>query len=65
MNTDNLNLIHQVSPIAYLDGGSGSLIFQMVVAGCLTAGFAIKTRWQSLMTSVGKLRHRDTNVSDR
>ena len=30
---------------AYLDPGSGSFIFQMVVAGLLSAGVALKLYW--------------------
>lgn len=31
---------------AYIDPGSGSLVFQAVVAGAMAAGVAIKVKWQ-------------------
>jgi hypothetical protein len=58
--------IHQVStliPLAYLDGGSGSLIFQMVIASSVTAIYAAKTQWANLVAAVSKRRNRNSKPS--
>ncbi len=34
--------------LAYLDGGTGSMALQVALAGFLSAGYVIKTRWQGL-----------------
>ncbi|RYG42194.1 hypothetical protein EON79_19390 [bacterium] len=34
--------------LAYLDGGTGSLLLQSAVAGVLTAGYVMKTQWAYL-----------------
>ena len=34
--------------LAYLDGGTGSLLLQSALAGALTAGYFIKTRWYAV-----------------
>jgi hypothetical protein len=34
--------------LAYLDLGSGSFIFQMIVAGLLSAGFFLKVYWKKV-----------------
>ena len=34
--------------LAYLDGGTGSLILQATIAGALTAGYVVKTQWYAL-----------------
>lgn len=40
-----------VSPAsAYIDAGSGSLIFQAVVGGLLAASLAVKTFWARIIT---------------
>ncbi|MBI1334781.1 MAG: hypothetical protein GC165_18085 [Armatimonadetes bacterium] len=62
---DHLNSYVHVAPIAYLDGGSGSLIFQMLIAASVTVGYAIKTQWQNLVAAVSRLRHRGSNPSDQ
>jgi hypothetical protein len=61
MNHDS---IHQMtSSLAYLDGGSGSLIFQMVIASSVTAIYAAKTQWSNLVAAVSKIRNRNTKPS--
>lgn len=35
----------QMQTLAYLDGGTGSLLLQSALAGVLTAGYVIKTQW--------------------
>lgn len=34
--------------LAYLDGGTGSLLLQSAIAGALTAGYFVKTRWYAV-----------------
>ena len=65
MITEHIQAISHFSPIAYLDGGSGSLIFQMLIAGSVTVGYAVKTQWQNLKATVSRLRHRGISASDR
>lgn len=40
---------------AYIDMGTGSLIFQMLVAGIVGAGFTIKVYWHALKNRVNRL----------
>lgn len=35
-------------PLAYLDGGTGSMLVQAGLAGVLSAAFMIKTQWQKV-----------------
>lgn len=44
---------------AYLDGGTGSLILQAVIAGFLTAGYVVKTRWTQLKMVLKRTDGRD------
>jgi len=62
---EQLGNLNHVNAFAYLDGGSGSLIFQMLIAGGVTLGYAIKTQWHNLVASVSRLRHRGSNSADR
>jgi hypothetical protein len=39
---------------AYIDPGSGSLIWQVVIAALLSGGFLIKTYWRRLKQLVGR-----------
>jgi hypothetical protein len=34
--------------VSYLDAGTGSLVVQTVIAGVLTAGFYLRTRFASI-----------------
>jgi hypothetical protein len=34
---------------AYLDGGSGSLLVQAVIAGALTSLYFVKTQWHTIL----------------
>lgn len=43
------------SAIAYLDGGTGSMLLQAALAGILTAGYFLKTQW-TLVKSVFRRR---------
>lgn len=40
-----LTLLTNHAPVAYLDGGTGSMIIQAAFAGVLTAGYFVKTKW--------------------
>lgn len=64
MISEHLGIISHITPIAYLDGGSGSLIFQMLIAGAVTAGYAIKTQWHNLVSSVSRIRNKGSKPSD-
>jgi hypothetical protein len=49
-NLTNSGLPH----FAYLDGGSGSMVLQIAIAGLLSASYVIKARWQSLKAHFSK-----------
>lgn len=51
---------------AYIDPGTGSYVFQLIIAGLLAASFAIKTIWgrvknflRSILRSAARKPHRD------
>jgi hypothetical protein len=53
----NMNPTDQVSlfaPLAYIDGGSGSMFFQVVVAGALTVGYVARTYWGNIVSTVSR-----------
>ena len=62
MNMEPLHQITHFTPVAYLDGGSGSLMVQMLIASSVTAAYAVKTQWSNLMAAISKLRHRNTKT---
>lgn len=39
---------------AYLDGGSGSYIVQMAMAGMLALAFSVKLAWQRIKSSISR-----------
>jgi hypothetical protein len=41
-------IIFPAPALAYLDGGSGSLLFQWLIAGAVAAGFAIRMSWRHI-----------------
>ena len=46
-----LNVLHtmtHMTTLAYLDGGTGSLLLQSAIAGALTAGYVIRNQWNYL-----------------
>lgn len=45
---------HIGAHLAYLDAGTGSLVIQTLIAGAVTAGFFIKTRWATIRSSFAK-----------
>lgn len=51
-----------LSPELYLDPGSGSILFQMIVAAILGAGIIIRTQWARIKRWFGnKTENKDTN----
>lgn len=49
------NIILLEPAYAYIDMGTGSMIFQMLVAGLVGAGFTIKMYWRTLKGKVRQL----------
>jgi|GEM_PF-1154833 hypothetical protein len=47
---------------AYIDMGTGSLIFQMLVAGLVGAGFTIKMYWHALKERVNRMLGRSATA---
>ena len=43
------------APLAYLDGGTGSMLIQAAFAGVLTAGYFVKTQWAMVKASFSRL----------
>jgi hypothetical protein len=50
-----LLLMTPVDALAYVDPGTGSYVFQLVIAGGLAAIYTVRRYWQSLMTAVRAL----------
>lgn len=48
------------APLAYLDGGTGSMLLQAGLAGVLTAGYFLKSQWALVKASVSRLAVRNT-----
>lgn len=44
----DLTLIAQHTPLAYLDGGTGSMLLQAGLAGLLTVGYFMKSQWAAV-----------------
>lgn len=40
--------------LAYLDGGTGSMLIQAAVAGALTVGYFLKTQWAAVKSLFGR-----------
>jgi hypothetical protein len=40
--------------LAYLDAGTGSMLFQWVVAGLLGAAFAVKVSWRTISARLAR-----------
>jgi len=41
-------------PLAYLDGGSGSMLVQAALAGILSGAFMLKTQWQRVRAALAR-----------
>jgi hypothetical protein len=55
-----LSVIHG-SPVAYLDGGTGSMLLQAALAGVLTAAYFLKGQWALLKTRFQRVTNRQTS----
>jgi hypothetical protein len=42
------------APVAYLDGGTGSMLLQAGLAGALTAAYFVKSQWAHLKAVVAR-----------
>ncbi len=51
------------SAFAYLDPGSGSMIFQGLVAAIFSGLFLIKTYWRKILRALGLKKDDDSNES--
>lgn len=61
----SLVLVWSRAAHAYMDLGTGSYIFQLLVAGFLGALFALKMYWRSLKTAIRNLFSKDRNAGKR
>ena len=43
---------------AYLDAGTGAMIFQMLIAGLMAAGFYFTTTWKRVKDWIGRITGR-------
>ncbi len=46
-------------PLAYLDGGTGSMMLQAALAGMLSAAFIAKSRWAQFKAFLIRARKQD------
>jgi hypothetical protein len=51
---------HTHLPLAYLDGGTGSMLIQAALAGVLSVVFMAKTQWRRLRAAFSKRSHSST-----
>jgi hypothetical protein len=47
----------------YIDPGSGSFIFQLIIATLLGAAFIVKAYWKRIRTAISKIFHRSSDSS--
>lgn len=48
-----LSMVFLTTPAsAYIDGGTGSMIFQAAIAGLLGAAFAVKSCWGTVLSTL-------------
>ncbi|GEM_PF-3500275 len=50
------------SPLAYLDGGTGSMLVQAALAGALSAAFMLKTQWQRVRSMFARHAHNHNSL---
>lgn len=53
------NLLFDQLPIAYLDGGTGSMALQAALASLLTVGYFVKTQWGNLKAVLARRSSRE------
>lgn len=49
---------------AYIDGGTASMLFQLLIAGALGGLFTIKAFWAQIKQFLGSLIRRKTDVGE-
>ena len=60
----NLSWQSILGPVLYLDPGSGSAIFQLVIAGILGAGVVIRLYWKRINAFFSKDQPEDAPGAD-
>ena len=48
----NMEFHKAIESIAYLDGGSASMLFQAAMGGLLTGAYYVSTRWKAVKAFV-------------
>lgn len=48
--------------LAYIDGGTGSMVLQAAIAGVLSAAYVAKTRWAQLKAFVSARTNKPSTV---
>lgn len=62
--TAALSLLVVPTAGAYIDPGSGSIVFQALIAGAMGASLALKVYWRRLTSLISRLRGRSTPSDD-
>ena len=60
----SLLIITSKGAYAYIDPGTGSYVLQVVAASVLAGLFIIKSTWQNIRKSVGKLFGKNTDDAE-
>ena len=60
MSDITLNLV-QAGPLAYLDGGTGSMLLQAALAGVLTAAYFLKGQWALVKSKIQRATNRGSS----
>jgi hypothetical protein len=50
--------------VAYLDGGTGSMLLQAGMAGLLSLSFIFKTKWRALLSRFGRRKPSEISEND-
>lgn len=51
-------------PLVYIDGGTGSLIFQALIGGFLTVGYFATTQWGRLKMKFASLARKSSSKTE-
>jgi hypothetical protein len=46
--------------LSYLDGGSGSIVFQVALSGLLAVGYVYRSAWTGIRTRLRKIGRKDS-----
>jgi hypothetical protein len=57
----DLEFTNSLIQFCYIDGGTGSMAFQMLLAGVLTAGYVVRTQWSSFVSILARVARRGRN----